>query len=388
MYPNSQIYQSGIFVHEQVKALLKLGVNIVVYAPIPFSPFPFYLFSKKWKKLKNIPKYENIDGVEIIHTRYFALPTGFLKQYWSYPLSYFIKRELKKSGKLASFNIIHAHGSIPDDYSALLLSKSLKLPYIITVHGETVFMKKKNSHLQKSIAAINKADFVVGVSEKVINLVKLISGRKEKLVRIYNGFSVNEIEIPAKSETDYEVKILFGASLIERKGCEYVIRAFSKLLKENKKIKLTVAGGGELFNHLKTLTKELDIDSHVDFLGTVTHSEMLKQMASCDIFVLPSWNEALGVVYLEAMSFKKPVIGTIDEGISEIIKEGKNGFLVQPKSVDCIIKKMSLLIDDKNLRETIGNNGYESIKNMTWESNAQEMIQIYNEIKHTSVKIA
>jgi teichuronic acid biosynthesis glycosyltransferase TuaC len=231
MYPNSQIYQSGIFVHEQVKALLKLGINVKVFAPIPFSPFPLYLFSKKWKKLKNIPKYENIDGVEIIHTRYFALPTGFLKQYWSYPLSYFIKRELKKSGKLASFNIIHAHGSIPDDHSALLLSKSLKLPYIITVHGETVFMKKKDSHLQKSIVAISKADLVVGVSDKVIKLVKLLSGRSKNLIKIYNGFSINEIEIPVKNKTDSEINILFGASLIERKGCEYLIKAFSRLLK-------------------------------------------------------------------------------------------------------------------------------------------------------------
>ena len=149
MYPNSQIYQSGIFVHEQVKALIKLGVNIKVFAPIPFSPFPLNLFSKKWQKLKDIPKYEIIDDVEIIHTRYIALTKGFFKQYWSYPLSYFINRELKKVEKQKTFNIIHAHGSIPDDHSAMLLAKSLKLPYIITVHGETVFMKKKNAHLNK-----------------------------------------------------------------------------------------------------------------------------------------------------------------------------------------------------------------------------------------------
>jgi teichuronic acid biosynthesis glycosyltransferase TuaC len=126
----------------------------------------------------------------------------------------------------------------------------------------------------------------------------------------------------------------------------------------------------------------LDIENHVNFLGTVSHPEMLNQMAACDIFVLPSWNEALGVVYLEAMSFKKPVIGTIDEGISEIITDGKNGFLVSPKNIDSIVEKISMLINNKNLRETIGISGYESIKNMTWESNAKEMIKIYNEVKY------
>jgi len=383
MYPNSQIYQSGIFVHEQVRALIKLGVNIKVFAPIPFSPFPLNLFSKKWQKLKDIPKYEIIDDVEIIHSRYFAFPKGFLKQYWSFPLSYFIKRELKEIGNQNSFNIIHAHGSIPDDHSAMLLSKSLKLPYIITVHGETVYMKKKKSHTRKSVVAINKARAVIGVSENVLERIKKKSGRTEGLSKIFNGFTPEQIDSKAINKNGNEINILFGASLIERKGCEFLLRAFSNLLPNQNNIKLTIAGGGELFNKLEQLSKELKIKQYTKFLGTVSHGRMLELMDDCDIFALPSWDEAFGVVYLEAMSFKKPVIGTLGEGIGEVIKHGINGLLVEPKNSKDLSTNLSLLIEDKQLREDIGKRGFESIQNLTWENNAHQMLEIYRNIKNS-----
>ena len=67
-------------------------------------------------------------------------------------------------------------------------------------------------------------------------------------------------------------------------------------------------------------------------------------MSGCDIFVLPSWDEAFGVVYLEAMSFQKPVIGTIGQGISDIIIDGENGFLVPPRNIAELQKKIEYLI--------------------------------------------
>lgn len=391
MYPNSRMYLSGVFVHEQVKELKQLGINVIVFAPVPFSPFPLNLISGKWKNYHEIPKYESIDGVDIYHTRYIALPRGFLKRFWAYPYAFFVKYRLKKINIKRKIDLIHAHGSIPDDFAAKLLSKSLNIPFILTVHGETVYYKKSQNDLNKSIAAILDANAVIGVSQNVLNRVVSITKRKDKLYKVYNGFNIvqsnTNIEIQkSNSKSEDTVYILFGATLVERKGCEILIKAFEIASKEYDNIFLTIAGGGELLEKMKKLSSQLFLEKKVKFLGPVKYSEMLKQMQNCDIFVLPSWDEAFGVVYLEAMSFKKPIIGTEGEGISEIIKDGENGFLVEPKNLASLVKKMSVLIEDKELRETIGINGYDTIKNMTWESNAKEMIQIYNEIKQTSLK--
>lgn len=120
--------------------------------------------------------------------------------------------------------------------------------------------------------------------------------------------------------------------------------------------------------------------SEIKFYGALNHIEVLKFMSQCDIFIMPSKNEALGVVYLEAMSFKKPVIGSFNEGICDFIKDGINGFLVDPDDVNGIVEKLRLLIEDANLRFEIGKKGYETIKDLTWESNAEQNLHLYKNI--------
>ena len=131
---------------------------------------------------------------------------------------------------------------------------------------------------------------------------------------------------------------------------------------------------------MKQYSRELGLDQRVTFTGTISHSEMLKKMAVCDIFILPSYDEAFGVVYLEAMSFKKPVIGTEGEGIEDIIKDGENGLLIKPRDVASIVEKLELLIRSPKLRNELGIKGFNSIKNLTWENNAREMIKIYERL--------
>lgn len=385
MYPNSRIYLSGVFVHEQVKELKKLGINVIVFAPVPLSPFPLNLISEKWKNYHEIPKYEYIDGVDIYHTRYIALPGGYLKRFWAYPYAFFVKKLLPKICNKRKIDLIHAHGSIPDDFAAMLLSKSLNIPFVLTVHGETVYYKKKQKELNKSIAAILSANAVIGVSQNVLNRIVKITKRQDNLYKVYNGFNIDQSSANLEIHNDYskpenKVNILFGATLVERKGCEIIIKAFEIVSKEFENIYLTIAGGGELLEKMKKITLQLLLEKKVKFLGSVKNSEMLRQMQMCDIFVLPSWDEAFGVVYLEAMSFKKPIIGSVGEGISEIIEDGKNGFLVPPRNYNLLAEKLKLLIQDKELRIQTGIKGYESIKELTWENNAKKIIQVYQQI--------
>jgi hypothetical protein len=241
-------------------------------------------------------------------------------------------------------------------------------------------MKKKDSHLKRSINSINKAHTVIGVSNNVVERIKKITGRQKGIFKVFNGFdTINIKETKLIRETD-TISILFGATLVERKGCEYLIRAYSKLVKEFNKTKLIIAGGGELLENLQKISEDLGLGSQVEFLGAVSHDKMLHEMAECDIFCLPSWDEAFGVVYLEAMSFKKPIIGTYDEGISEIVKDGENGFLVKPKNSKDIYDKIKILLSDPQKRSEVGEKGYETIKNITWEKNAREMYNLYDEI--------
>lgn len=381
MYPNSRLYLSGIFVHEQVKEFKKQGIDVTVIAPVPYSPPLISNLKSRWKKIASIPTMELIDGIKVIHTKYIAIPKGIFKAQWSYSYVNSIMNHLSEFPEIQDADIIHAHGALPNDYAAYLLSKKLKKPYILTVHGDAVYVVvKKSKRFKYSKLAIEQAAAVVGVSSKVKERVIEYSDREDNIFVIYNGFNRENTSEIKPQINDTKIDILFAANLIERKGCEYVVKAFNKLSTKYKNIRLTIAGGGILYFQIKNLIEELGITQSVRMTNALQHSEMLNEIASCDIFILPSWDEAFGVVYLEAMNFKKPIIGTKGEGISDVVIDGENGLLVRPRNIDDIIEKLTLLIDDENLRKKIGENGFKAVDEMSWKNNARKQIEIYNKI--------
>ncbi len=379
MYPNSVYYLSGIFIHEQVKELKKLGVEVEVLALVPWSPPIISHLKKKWKKLRNLKYVEEIEGVKVYHPRYIAIPGGFLKHLWPYGCFFSLKKFFKRYVNINKFNLLHVQGALPEDFTGYLISKRFKIPYVLTVHGSSVYYAavKSKRQFKKSAIAIENAAYVVAVSENVKNRIIRFTHRKKKIVVIYNGF--HPVQLP-EAKPSRKIVIMFGATLIERKGLRYLLFAFEKLIKSHNNIELWVAGGGELLGKCKKLAQELNIFPNVKFYGTVSHSKMLELMNQCDIFVLPSWDEAFGVVYLEAMSLKKPVIGTLGEGISEIIFDGENGFLVEPKNVEDLKNKLSQLLTSKKLRTRIGKKGFETVRELTWTKNAEKNIAVYRKV--------
>lgn len=377
MYPNQVMYLSGVFVHQQALELERAGIDIVVFAPIPYSPFPLTVLNKKWKQYSKIPRKEIFDKIVVYHPRYLAIPGGILKDFWGFYLSKSIMKIISGSEELKKIDLIHAHGSLPDDHSAQILSRQLNKPFLITVHGETVNYLINKRYFYRSKSAIKKADAVIGVSNKVVRKIKEYAGRNDNVFWILNGFKPVGIESKKSSE---HITILFAGNMVSSKGCDYLLQAFSILSKEFQNIRLILAGGGVLLEQMKMIASELKISDKVNFKGTVNHETMLQLMADCDIFILPSVDEAFGVVYLEAMSFKKPVIGTEGEGITDIIEDGVNGLLVKPKNVDSIVQKLKVLIESSQLRKELGTKGFNSIKDLTWEKNAKETIKVYEKI--------
>lgn len=107
----------------------------------------------------------------------------------------------------------------------------------------------------------------------------------------------------------------------------------------------------------------------------------MRLMRSCDIFILPSWNEAFGVVYLEAMANGKPVIACQGEGIDGIIKDKETGILVKPKDVDSLVKAMDYLLGNPDEARAIGTRARKLVlENYSWEKNAEKTIKVYQEV--------
>jgi glycosyltransferase involved in cell wall biosynthesis len=167
-----------------------------------------------------------------------------------------------------------------------------------------------------------------------------------------------------KKELGIEDKtiVLYIGRLVLEKGVDYLIKAFSKVLQKDSKAILVIVGEGPLKNELYNLVNELKIKDHVIFLKAVPYSRIHKIHAISDITVLPSiptksWMEQFGYVLIEAMACGKPVVASRCGAIPEIVIDNETGFLVEPGNINELTEKISLLISDNKLRETMGYKG-------------------------------
>jgi glycosyltransferase involved in cell wall biosynthesis len=107
----------------------------------------------------------------------------------------------------------------------------------------------------------------------------------------------------------------------------------------------------------------------------------MEYMSICDLFVMPSWDEGFGIVYLEAMAHGKPVIACRGQGIEDVIVDGETGLLVEPKDLESLKEAMIRLLTDRRLAEDMGRKGRQVVlSDFTWEKSAQKLLKVYKEV--------
>jgi len=131
-------------------------------------------------------------------------------------------------------------------------------------------------------------------------------------------------------------------------------------LKDEPKCKLMIVGRGELEKQLKDLSRKLGVENKVIFTG---FRKDIPQIMSCiDIFAFPSLCEGFGLVLLEAMAAKKPIVATNVSAIPEIVSDGKTGILVPPSNAEALADGILRLIKQRNLAKTMAEAGRERLE--------------------------
>ena len=177
--------------------------------------------------------------------------------------------------------------------------------------------------------------------------------------------------------------------MIKRKGVDYLIKAFKLISNKFDKAVLVIVGGKDFYQldakieerKLKKLVRKLNLEKKVIFTGHVPHKKVKKYYQSADIFVCPSITTSIaepwGFVIEEAMSFGLPVIATDAVGAAyDLIKNGKNGFIVEEKNVKMLAKIMERLLKNKKLRKQLGDRSRKTIKKI----NKRKLIKKWKEL--------
>ena len=162
------------------------------------------------------------------------------------------------------------------------------------------------------------------------------------------------------------------------KGVDSMLKTIPKIIEKIPNIKYTIIGKGDDRGRLINLTKELKIEKFVDFKGFVEYIEPYYKY--CDVFTLPSKGEGFGIVYIEAMKYKKPCLACDEGGQTDVILDNQTGYLCKYNDTKCLAEKILELYKDKDKRDLFGKNGYEHfINNFTFDKFQERLKEIVND---------
>jgi len=360
MYPSTFNEIAGIFVHEQVKALVNKGADVQVVSPVPWTPFPINYLSSKWKNHGAIPERAIWEGINVWYPRYVSFPRSWFFASSGQRMYLGIKELVTKIYREFQFDLIYTHVALPDGYAGMQIAQKYKKPQFVTIHGQdfqqTIFKSKKSKRNIEKV--INYSTKTIVVSEKLKKIgEKYLQINYNKIIVVPNGINIGDIYTEqSKISQEYHGRkmILSVSHLIKTKGIDLNLKVISKLKRKYPNIIYLIIGEGKEKKNLKELVNKLNLQNMVKFIGEVSHYKVMKFMAACDIFSLPSWNEGFGIVYIEAMAQGKPVIGCQGEGIEDFVEHGKTGLLVKPKDVDSLVKALDFLLIHPSEAQDIG----------------------------------
>jgi glycosyltransferase involved in cell wall biosynthesis len=254
------------------------------------------------------------------------------------------------------------------------------------------------------------ADMVITVSYAMQDELIQSGFPPEKIRVCYNGvdpkkYSPDQVtkdrikEIKTKyGLTDNDMMILFVGRLVWIKGVDKLIRSMPQVIQKIPNAKLVVVGLGDMRDYLEGLVRNLHLENIVNFrFEFIPEEERIAHYAACDVAVYPSLYEPFGIVTLEAMSMKKPVVvgaaGT--SGMREIVSisgDDQCGFHINPNDPSDIAWGIISAIQDPKNRIRYGQNGRKRVKQLfSWDSSAKSTINRYIEAlknKHTQDSVS
>lgn len=370
-YPTADSEAAGCFIAEPIRALEQVSVKSKVIAASPVHHAANRSRSTTPAEWVRYPQLPGNLGLSTAGRFLFARLLARVKS---------LHRECR-------FDLIHAHAALPCGQAAGLLSARLGIPFVVTVHGLDVFNAcyehgfAARQRRKVSAAVYRKAGCIICISEKVQSLI--VEGMKDgiRTAVIYNGTDTN-LFAPASTPSGPVGKtILLVGNLIRLKGHELVFQAVSRLKDRYPGLRCRVIGEGPDHEIFVNLIRQLGIQHSVDFLGCRDRAAVAEEMRNCTVFALPSRYEALGCVYLEAMSCGRPVIGCQGQGIDEIVRHKENGWLIPVDNLEALVEALSTLLDCEELRFQLGQAARQTImKDFTLLHQAQNLADLYRQV--------
>ncbi len=230
---------------------------------------------------------------------------------------------------------------------------------------------------------------VIAISEFVKEQLVKAGVSKEKIIVRHLGIDTERFTPDASAREEWVKRFNLPPGQIIASTVSYLrpfknpdilVEAFRELKTRNVPVRLFVAGGGEMLPGLKEMSKRLDVEDYIYWLGNVPDPKGVLQAS--DMFLLVSTGEAFGLVLAEAMACGVPIVGTRSGSLPEVVEEGKTGLLVPPRNAKELATAIQALSTDATLRHKMSAQALERVKDhFTVQDAVMKTIDIYESLR-------
>ncbi len=285
------------------------------------------------------------------------------------PYALALASKMAEVAETKGLDLLHCHYAIPHSASAFLAKSMLhprRLPVVTTLHGTDItLVGADRSYLPITRFSIDQSDGVTAVSRFLKEATVNVIGARNRIDVIYNFVNCDKYKPSSNQQLKNHFapngeKILIHVSNFRAvKRPADVIEIFVRVQAELPAILLMVGDGPERSNAEWSAHKH-GVEEKVHFLGKQDNID--EWIGLSDLFLLPSENESFGLVALEAMACEVPVVASRVGGLPEVVTEGLDGFLVEPRDVPTMAHRALEILSDESRRMEMGKHARETAR--------------------------
>lgn len=281
-------------------------------------------------------------------------------------------------------DVLHVHWPFPHAPLAELAISLSGVPMVATCHGAELAMARRSRLIAGVLRrSLLRADVVSCNSSHTRREIEKLCERTATVIP-YGATAIAKAPSRGERPQNDPALLLFSGRLIQRKGVDYLIRALPRVL-ERRDVKLLITGEGDRRREWEELAVRLGLKDKVQFLGFVTTDRLAELYETCDAYVHPAIfddnndTEGLGVVLVEALANRCPVVASRVGGIVDVVLDEQTGLLVPEKDERALANAILRLLDDPALARRLGNAGRDfAIKHFDWERITDETENLYH----------
>jgi glycosyltransferase involved in cell wall biosynthesis len=372
LFPRPWEPQRATFNRQQLERLSQ-NVDLEVLVPVSWLD---------WLKASShgLDIGASVSSITTHYFRYFYVPKLFR---WSYGFTLLLST-LQVLSKLMGANrpcVIYTPWAYPDGFATMVIGRLLGIPVVVKAHGSDLNELPNIAGVRPQIVwTLKNAAAIVAVSQDLATKAIALGADEGRLRVIYNGVDqsrfkpMNQALCRSKLALGADTKVIvYVGNLLSSKGCLDLVESFAALKQQVSEAVLIYVGKGNAADKIMARAKGLGLSDAIELVGTQRLEEIAFWMNAANIVVLPSYNEGVPNVLLEAMACGRPIVATNVGGIPEVVPAFA-GILVAPGDItaiaDALCKALTTTWDtDKILQH---------VSQFSWERNIAELQAVLN----------